>query len=697
MIGAKNEGLSFNQVLHGYNEGHRLLAGSVRLDKQSTKTMLALSDLPAQGLDPRPDGYITGYPLSEIGAYALARTWPATEMPRPGCVWTHTLLIDFSDLASIATLAILKLFKRPSKVEGYSFYMAPVSMRSDTSYGVNCETPLSYVASVVGALYGTPTESVVVENTGTTITEEIILSLWFQQWPRLRRKFRFCTWGASVRSRPGEMFDLQFVEMGRLAKYRNIDREALDKHKQYSKESWATLVARDALFESRNSTFRKFLWEYGAETDAGRKALKPLTIVWQAIESHGKPDLVIAIRVATKIQPPINSLTRRILCETVRAIAQSDFVPPSVIQYLIENLSLLDINSVEVDLGPVAETISQHNPKAIWKMLSSNSTSERRIAEEIIRSLNTEDALTLSENDAVRFCQILEIKPELATSSLVWNAPEPLPSRSLKVVAARGEPCQEILLSMLKSSNEDLPVMAIDAFGQTVVDFVVTYKGDDGTAARILRSRWIAALRNQPDLLLKAVADGIVADIDTLAQIAAVVDYRSPAISPRGDEWVRALSNVQGVEVEKKFAFYAFLLARALSGISTEAAVLFRVSFDVVHNALMGSKAEESAWRMLEKELPEIGWWNTWDRANRVRRGVVEFYVRNNLPSAEFLSVTKSEKVFRKLVDTAGTVHGGIGYLERIVHTTTHSVDGLENNQYDNYLRAIDRYLKNVY
>ncbi len=60
------------------------------------------------------NGYLTGYPLSESGHYALARTWPAPELPRPGCVWTHTILIDFSDIPSLVRVdGLLKLFRRP--------------------------------------------------------------------------------------------------------------------------------------------------------------------------------------------------------------------------------------------------------------------------------------------------------------------------------------------------------------------------------------------------------------------------------------------------------------------------------------------------------------------------------------------------------------------------------------------------------
>ena len=40
------------------------------------------------------ESYLTAYPLPRSSLVAFARTWTAPEMPRPGCVWTHTLLIE---------------------------------------------------------------------------------------------------------------------------------------------------------------------------------------------------------------------------------------------------------------------------------------------------------------------------------------------------------------------------------------------------------------------------------------------------------------------------------------------------------------------------------------------------------------------------------------------------------------------------
>src|SRR5690349_13495632 len=104
----KSKEVWIDQTLHGYDDGHRLLVTSDRsLPAEAQRLMLLMSDLsgpqPVSGFD----GYLTGYPLPGIPVYAFSRTWYAPEMKRPGCVWTHTLLLKFRDLARLDNLGEL--------------------------------------------------------------------------------------------------------------------------------------------------------------------------------------------------------------------------------------------------------------------------------------------------------------------------------------------------------------------------------------------------------------------------------------------------------------------------------------------------------------------------------------------------------------------------------------------------------------
>ena len=80
------DSIEIDQTLHGYSDGHHLIAGSARLSGKGARTMLDLSDLSGPSMIPGFEDYLTGYPIPGDGVYALAYTWYAPEMSRPGCV-----------------------------------------------------------------------------------------------------------------------------------------------------------------------------------------------------------------------------------------------------------------------------------------------------------------------------------------------------------------------------------------------------------------------------------------------------------------------------------------------------------------------------------------------------------------------------------------------------------------------------------
>src|SRR5438105_14270739 len=149
------------QVLHGYARGHQRLAGIIELRPRDAKMMLVLSDISGPGVKPGDAGYLTGYPLSDSGFYVLARTWAAPEMPRPGCVWTHSLLIDFADLATLADpAALVSLFRRP-EAGNFSSYGRPLSLDAECSATGLSTGSVEFARRVSWGLYGQPKRRVV--------------------------------------------------------------------------------------------------------------------------------------------------------------------------------------------------------------------------------------------------------------------------------------------------------------------------------------------------------------------------------------------------------------------------------------------------------------------------------------------------------------------------------------------------------
>ncbi|NUT33311.1 MAG: hypothetical protein HOV79_09570 [Hamadaea sp.] len=224
-------------VLHGYDRGHRLLAASVELDRAGRQLVDVLSDAAGPELRHDFDGYLTGYPLPD-GRYAFACTWYAPEMPRPNCVWTHTLIVEATALAGPGTLAALcDHFRRPTGLSDLEFYRRPTPADLDDARVVTLwrGAPV-WAADVLGALYtGHPAYAV-----GDRHAESVdfVMALSAQQWPQLRSRFSFCTAAQGQRRVGDHPFDLELLVPGRGAWGR--PREA-----RPSAPDWARLLAED--------------------------------------------------------------------------------------------------------------------------------------------------------------------------------------------------------------------------------------------------------------------------------------------------------------------------------------------------------------------------------------------------------------------------------------------------------------------
>ena len=190
--------VNVEQTLHGYEDGHRLLASSIKLDQASDRSMLVLSDMLTPALHTGDESYISGYPLRSLGKYVLARTWLATELPRPGCVWTHSLLLDRQTLASASLWmsSILSRHRRPRVGHWPKF---TVSLNVDVVVESDLASPVSLprASELVRALYGTDKSLVVVPASHSSLEaredQELIGRLIEQMLPRLRDGFFFCT------------------------------------------------------------------------------------------------------------------------------------------------------------------------------------------------------------------------------------------------------------------------------------------------------------------------------------------------------------------------------------------------------------------------------------------------------------------------------------------------------------------------
>jgi GTPase-associated protein 1, N-terminal domain type 1 len=266
-----------DQALYGYRDGHRVIASSVELRGEPGRLLRSVTDMAFDGAS---GTYLTCMPLAELHQQALIRTWPAPEAPRPGSVWSHVLLVDFADLGELESLRLLDELFRPPTVdkEGQPetrSYTGPLRLPSrpkqvvpDSALSADEREHLLWAAYEGNGL---------VRVTEPSRFEPVLLDLWAQQWPRLRRSFGFRT-----RYRVGDKangFQLQIVE--RLQRNQETAAPPADT------PPWLARLSDD--LRRPGPRFRKFLQRYGAESERGIDDLQTLVTIALALEQPSEP------------------------------------------------------------------------------------------------------------------------------------------------------------------------------------------------------------------------------------------------------------------------------------------------------------------------------------------------------------------------------------------------------------------------
>lgn len=268
-------GIVIDQCLHGYHDGHRLLKSSKVLTNKEKRVLQELSDLSGYSNSTfKP--YISGYPIEGSSFYVLAKTWPALKMSRPGCVWTHSLLINNAIIGQIRDLShFSNLFSCPEVLESINDFSIPLkfdfSNNREYDQSLNRFKQLKDFLPITYYLYSYSDKNIflVKNNAGITYGEELLLKIWSFQWPKLRRKFSFCSNSIKSREIEGKTFDLQVTNKRlRIANSEYVEHTNLNERNY---DQWIQELGNCDFDQLRN-----FLFKYGADVEGLRQDFVPL-------------------------------------------------------------------------------------------------------------------------------------------------------------------------------------------------------------------------------------------------------------------------------------------------------------------------------------------------------------------------------------------------------------------------------------
>lgn len=268
-----------HQALYGYREGHRLLASSLKLSAADRQRMGVQTDNSDAGKSGEWEALLAGYPL-ESGLFAWSLTWPAPEMPRPGCVWSHSLIVDPADLPALGPADFLAAFRLPTAGEE-SLYSRPLEVSPTKRPSQGLEVDSAFLTALLWSFYEPPLMSVRASAVPWEDRDrhQVLISMWMQQWAALRGASSFSDAPSTPRRLDERTpYDLQLHRSGRVAQRREEER-VLGGVPKARPPIWATEAASDLLARDGLS---EFLETYGEELGADRSAFRSLVSIWLA-------------------------------------------------------------------------------------------------------------------------------------------------------------------------------------------------------------------------------------------------------------------------------------------------------------------------------------------------------------------------------------------------------------------------------
>lgn len=662
--------ITFNQTLHGYINGHSLIASSIELPIDVKRVMLELSDMSGMGMETEFKEYITGYPLKETNMYAIAKTWYANEMKRPGCVWTHTILIDFADLAKLGNLnKLLSLFKRPNEygIEN-NIYWGKIILSEEITYTdifLISEVSLkAQLSQVIKNLYHDDDKSVIINSQSLINLDLLLLMIWRQQWPRLKRNFTFCSGGNSIRNYKGKSLDLQVINSySDKSKIKNenltiVEFNTVNIDNSYNiSNSWIEEAVNDLFNPSE--IIQSFLNYFGADVTIKKTSFKFLFETYLYYNKQ-KPTLLDSIEFLAKRFPDskeANILKASILNGVNKYF---DFLPRydeiSVLSCLTitEYFSCFDFEKLNYQ-ERFAQAFKHPNPKNIGILKQIIDIGPNKYGEEAISNL----AKILIEQDDLNSIWVdrqlssvfINLNPKLALSRLFWMANL---NRYLEIVnqlertnLSKEEWCE--IIDILLEIDPTIDLRTFDKL-QLNLAFRILNLINDGKLLRI-ENTWINYLKKKTNEVLEWMSLYESTEIKVVEIIVKILDPNSAFILNYGiSPWMKIVNSFDEERWRLlNIEIHTFFLALSFNFNSTEFQKILGPSLDILYAELSKDTLDYKLWRNIEIYTKPLAFWKDWDKCKKIVNAIVDFYLDKHIPIKPLLLQVRDSELQDRL------------------------------------------------
>lgn len=661
---------SIHQTIHGYRDGHRLLSCSLALGTEALRAMLVLSDMSGPSMQPGFDEYLTAYPLPGSDLFIFAKTWYAPEMQRPGCVWTHSLLIPRAQVSRVSSTRLLENFRRP-RLEGVENAATTPVLLDDDAPSVSKGDDFgdrAVAAVLVGAVLGQPRPVIVSVETAVQL-EPAFLRLWEALWPAERARFAFCTGAIMPRSIAGSLLDLQAVPRAiPPSQFRKSATAAhvLDLRAPNPPEAWVELVLDGA--SRGDASFRTWL-EAAAGADAGRSvvpSLVPIFGQWHAPNWSARA--VLANIVGGKgIEP--STMVRLVGMVFDRAGSEDGATRR---RELLQGLC----GHRDADLASLISLLEEQTRRLFDEsraegcalVLSLLGAELTELGERVLRAavllLVPDDVGTFGDAQAPFLPTIAGANPTLAQSPVLWKR---VGSRATEVLlqlstANLSDEDRGGVIDAILMSGRDVPVDALVQFGGKGA--ILRALGALAAGQLQFSWQWRSALTAQPDAVLKWLEDQRTL---TPRELELGSRLLSPKANPSrlAKVWQSGTSSGAGTFSPRVAAFGLALALAEGNPASALLAACFQPTYDVAN----GSRLEGEEWDWLRDQAPAVSWWRDWDKCERLAAALARLFEKHGASLEILFGVVHSRHAIKRVAAVLDDDRDTRSYLKSLRKT----------------------------
>lgn len=664
-----------HQALHGYSRGHRLLSSSIELPRHADRLVAIQSDLSGSSTIDEFDGYLSGYPVPATRFYAFAKTWYAREHSRPGCVWTHTLLIDKGDLPSLSGEASVSLFRRPKETdETQESYTTP--LRAELP---NLDITLSrshHEKVLAAAIFNAQSLPVLVPSESAQEYEQVLLVLWDMMWARMKSSLTFST-GSFANRTIENTFDIQVVPTSLI---RRVSREAkkslvVDVSDETDSDNWTRKWFDTVRQQSDGQTYKSFLLDL-AEFPANRSFFPVAATLYSNDGELNARSLLAAAR-SVYAENDIAQVNSVIVETAFNSSGSSAFgvSKRSLIAEMCMPEAVSNVHGQEDALIRLAGKFAEANQDLvvdIIKDITNRGLNEVgiRLARTFLEAVPRTPEVLAELQDTLP--AMAELDPEICSLPEVWNGNYRQRHDLFDALTQHDtipvETGDRILHAILNSGCESMARQSVRRFGSRALFEVLNWiNASASDRRRHLQSDWKNELRSHKSTTL----DWLVKQSSPLRQETAVLlaDYLEPSyISERkvaAYVWpITTQAVVQPDDELERIAF--FLISISMRSVDSDYSSVASWAFGTVHKAIIRDTVGYEEWGWLSDILPSLGFMSNWDKGERLRRGFISHIRSKKWPIETLVNVKVAPEDWLQLLKSCHSTDDGRWLLKKI-------------------------------